>query len=431
MPLSAILDTNPSGSGEQVQNILRAVRRHLAMDVGFISEFTENDRVFRFTDGETLRNPITIGGADPLRQSFCHYVAAGLMPELLHDAREDPVARGLPATEALPVGAHLSVPLRYADGTAYGTLCCFSFTPDRTLTGRDLGVLRLCADVVSAVLQKERRASLDLEARRARIAGILETQAIDIAYQPVYRTSDGRLMSFEALSRFRAAPERAPDVWFAEAAEVGLLADLEFLAVGLALRGLERLDPSIKITLNLSPSSVLSPAFARAFAGAPLGRIVLELTEHAEVPSYAALRAALAPLRAGGLRLAIDDVGAGHATFRHVLDLSPELIKLDRSLIAGIDRDSARRALADALTIYGRRIGSEVVAEGVETWAEYAVLKEIGVTRLQGYLLGRPQSLDAACTLPLTLAALGAAEAAPPGPVKPAGPPPWPRGGER
>lgn len=407
MPLSAILDVGPGGSGEQVQSILRAVRRHLAMDIGFISEFTENDRVFRFTDGETLRNPIAVGGADPLRQSFCHYVAAGLMPGLLQDAREDPVARGLSATDALPVGAHLSVPLRYADGTAYGSLCCFSFTPDRTLTGRDLNVLRLCADVVSAVLQKERSASLDLEARRARIADILASRAIDVVYQPVYRTSDGRLMAFEALSRFRAAPERAPDLWFAEAAEVGLLEELEFLAAALALRGLERIDPSIKLTLNLSPSSVLSPAFARMFEGAPLRRVVVELTEHAEVPCYAALRAALAPLRARGLRLAIDDVGAGHATFRHVLDLAPELIKLDRSLIAGIDGDSARRALADALTIYGRRIGSEVVAEGVETWGEYAVLKEIGVTRVQGYLLGRPQPLDAACGLPLTLVGLG------------------------
>ncbi len=92
-----------------------------------------------------------------------------------------------------------------------------------------------------------------------------------------------------------------------------------------------------------------------------------------------------------------------------MLDLAPELIKLDRSLIAGIDRDSARHALADALTVYGRRIGAEVVAEGVETWSEYAVLEEIGVTRVQGFLLGRPQPLDAACRLPLVMEALGAA----------------------
>ncbi len=378
------------------------------MDVGFISEFIDKERVFRFTDGETLRNPIAVGGSDPLRQSFCHYVANGLMPGLMHDAREDPVARGLAMTNELPVGAHLSVPLRYADGTAYGTLCCFSFTPDRSLTGRDLNVLRLCADIVSAVLQKDRRATLDREARCARIEDILESQAIDVVYQPVYRTDDGRLMAFEALSRFRSLPERAPDRWFAEAAEVGLLEELESLAFALALRGLERLDPSIKLTLNLSPSSVLSPSLPRLLEGAPLGRVVIELTEHAEVPCYGALRAALAPLRARGLRLAIDDVGAGHATFRHVLDLAPELIKLDRSLIAGIDGDSARRALADALTIYGRRIGSEVVAEGVETWGEYAVLKEIGVTRAQGYLLGRPQPLDEACRLPLFMEALGA-----------------------
>lgn len=142
------------------------------------------------------------------------------------------------------------------------------------------------------------------------------------------------------------------------------------------------------------------PRFAAALAEAPLDRLVIELTEHAAVESYDALRRALAPLRARGLRLAIDDVGAGHATFRHVLDLAPELIKLDMSLIRGIEGDSARRALAEALTLYGRRIGCEVVAEGVETEAELAALREIGVTRVQGFLTGRPVPIAEAARLP-------------------------------
>ncbi len=137
----------------------------------------------------------------------------------------------------------------------------------------------------------------------------------------------------------------------------------------------------------------MSPRFPELFADAPLDRIVLELTEHAGVESYDRLRQALAPLRAQGLRLAIDDVGAGHSTFRHVLELSPEYIKLDMSLIRAIDRDTARRALAESITAYGRRTGCEVVAEGIETPAEFAALRDIGCDLCPG-LPARPPRLD-------------------------------------
>ncbi len=360
------------------------MRRHLAMDVGFVSEFISGRRVFRFTDGRTSSNPITVGASDPLERSFCYYVARGMMPELMHDAREDPVAAGLTVTQELPVGAHLSVPLRHADGTTYGSVCCFSFTPDRSLTTRDLGLLRLCADLVGAILHRDRRAVIDRETRRERVRAVIEAGAIEMAYQPIYSVADGRLKAFEALARFPSEPRRAPDAWFAEAAEVGLGEDLEFLAVERALSGFASLDPALKLTVNLSPAQIASPRFAAAFEGAPLERTVIELTEHAGVASYDVLREALTPLRARGLRLAIDDVGAGHSTFRHVLDLSPEFIKLDMSLIRGIDRDTARRALAESITSYGRRIGCEVVAEGVETPAEFAALRDIGVTRARG-----------------------------------------------
>ena len=401
MPLSQILGTLPEASTEQVQSVLRAVRRHLGMDVGFISEFVGGDRVFRFSDGEVTRNPIHVGASDPLEKSFCHYIARGVMPELMQDAREDPIAAQMSVTHDLPVGAHLSVPLYHFDGTLFGTLCCFSFTPDRSLTSRDLGILRMCADVVSAVLQSERRAARDRKAQYERVAQVIETQAMSMVYQPIYRVSDGRLIAFEALARFDTEPKRSPDTWFADAAEAGLGEELEFLALQKALEAFPMLDPSLRLAVNLSPASVMSSRFTLALADAPLDRTVIELTEHAAVACYDALKAALAPLRTGGLRLAVDDVGAGHSTFRHVLDLAPELIKLDRSLIRDIGTDSARRALAEALTRYSRRMGCEVVAEGVETQVEYMALKDLGVTRVQGFLLGRPMPVNDAVRLPL------------------------------
>ena len=384
---------------EQVQSILRAVRRHLAMDVGFVSEFISGNRVFRFADGENLKNPVVVGASSPLEESFCFYVARGLMPELMHDAREDPIAGRMAVTHDLPVGAHLSVPLRHADGTPFGTLCCFSFTADRSLTTRDLGLLRICADVIGAVLQKDRVATNDKTSRRRRIEDIITNEAIDPVYQPICRIADGRLLGFEALSRFRPEPKQPPDVWFAEADAVGLGEELEFLALRRAMTALPHMHPAAKLTLNLSPPRVLSPLFAATFRDAPLDRIVIELTEHTAIECYDSTRAALAPARERGLRLAIDDVGAGHATFRHVLDLAPEFIKLDRSLICRIEGDSARRALAEAITAYSRRMGCEVVAEGVTTLAEYAVLRDIGVTRAQGFMIGHPMPADRALGL--------------------------------
>lgn len=399
MSLSALFEDRTGGTAEQVQSILRAVRRHLAMDVGFISEFIDGDRVVRYSDGEVMRNPLPVGARDPLEKSFCHYVAKGLMPGLILDANQHPVAAGLPLTQSLPVGSYLSVPLHNPDGVSFGTVCCFSFKPDHSLTARDLGVLRLCADVVGAALQKERQRDIDLASRRARIATAIERQSLHVVYQPIYRTADGRLAAFEALARFSGEPYRPPDAWFAEAASVGRGKDLELLALRLAVAALGELDPGIKLTANLSPAYVESPRLAEALRDVPLDRLVLELTENAAVADYAPLRTALAPLRAAGLRLAIDDVGAGHSSFRHVLDLAPEFIKLDKSLIHGIDTDTSRRALAAAITRYSRDIGCQVVAEGVETVTEYGVLRDLGVTRVQGYLTGRPMQLAEALQL--------------------------------
>ncbi|MGX7708041.1 sensor domain-containing phosphodiesterase [Methylobacterium sp. Gmos1] len=404
MPLRSVFGDHAGSTSEQILSVLRAVRRHLAMDVGFISEFVAGDRVFCFTDAGTTHNPIVVGSRAPLEESFCYYVAKGLMPGLMQDASEDPVAAQLPATRDLPVGAHLSVPLRHADGETYGTLCCFSYAPDRSLTNRDLGMLRLCADVVESILRKDRDAAREREreAKRRRIAGTIAADAVEMVFQPIYRTADGGLAAFEALARFAALSDKSPDAWFADAAEVGLAEELEFLAVRKALRALPALAPGIRLSLNLSPASLASPQFHEVMAGVALDRVVIELTEHAAVDSYEALREVLGPYRRRGLCLAIDDVGAGHATMRHVLDLSPEFIKLDMSLIRNIDAHSGRRALAEALTGYGRRIGCEIVAEGVETAAEYAVLRGLGVTRVQGFLTGRPMPLDAAAALPLS-----------------------------
>ena len=124
--------------------------------------------------------------------------------------------------------------------------------------------------------------------------------------------------------------------------------------------------------------------------GLPLGRIVLELTEHHEVTDYGQLGEALTPLRCGGLKVAIDDAGAGFASMRHIVELKPELIKLDREVIAGINADAGLRALGAAMVGFAAEIGASLIAEGIETEAELATVRDLGMTAAQGYMLGRP-----------------------------------------
>lgn len=387
------------GPNAQVEKVLRIVRQHLGMDVGFVSEFVEGRRVFRHVDNGVSNSPVAVGGSDPLEDSYCARVVDGRLPQLMPDPMQVPEAAAMPVTRELPVGAHVSVPLHLPDGRLFGTFCCFSFSPDATLNQRDLRMLRAFAAIAADLIGAELEERATREAKRMRVAGVLASRRMEVRYQPIFRLDGDTLAGFEALARFPDMPSRTPDVWFNEAAEAGLAADLEFLAVELACEHLPRLPDDMPLSVNLSPEAILSPQFAALFARLPLHRVVLEVTEHAAVRNYAELVAAIRPFRARGLRLAVDDAGAGHSSFRHVLDLKPDIIKLDMSLTRDVDRDPARCALATALTTFGHAIGSEIVAEGVETEAELAALRAIGVTKVQGYLTGRPMPVADALAL--------------------------------
>jgi len=223
-----------------------------------------------------------------------------------------------------------------------------------------------------------------------RITTMLEARDLAMVYQPAIRLDEPGIEFVEALARFHSEPYEPPDHWFAAAAEVGLRTELEMLAVTLALEGLRALPQSAVVSINVSPQTVISDGFAEALASVPLGRIILEITEHEAVQLYKPLLEALAPLRSRGLQLAVDDAGAGYSSLHHILQLRPELIKLDMSLSRGIDRDPARRALAAALVRFAREIGSKLVAEGVETTRELRTLRDLGVEIVQGHLMARP-----------------------------------------
>lgn len=381
-------------AGESViQRALQAVRVHLGLQVAYVSEFVGNESVFRHVDAPGFEHLIKPGDARSLDDVYCRHILAGRLPELIPDTAAEPVAMAMPITAAVPIGAHVSVPLRLPGGEVYGMFCCLGPAADPTLNARDLGMMRAFAELAAFEIDRELAQSKVHRQKAARIAAMLSGERFEIVYQPIWSLCDARPIGFESLSRFLAEPERTPDKWFAEAAEVGRGVELELLAIRRALGALETLPHTVYIAVNASPATMLSPALAETLAAWPLDRIVLEITEHSAVDDFAALSDAVADLRRRGLRLAVDDAGAGYSGLQQILQLRPDLIKLDRSLIHGIGNDPSRRALAAALTLFARETGSHIVAEGVETDAELAMLRALGVETVQGYLLGRPMPL--------------------------------------
>lgn len=375
-----------------VDGVLNAIREHLRMDVAFVSEFRISDRVFRHVSARG-RTPIQPGDSCPLDEGYCQRVVDGRLPQLIPDTENLAAARALPETQTIPIGAHLSVPVRLGDGRLFGTLCCFSFSADPSLGERDLDILRAFAALLGTQLDRDLVKDEAIEEGRSRIRTALSSGQPSMVFQPIFDLASRRVAGLECLARFQMEPRRSPDRWFAEAARVGMGVELEMAAIRGGLGFLVDTPPDVYLAVNCSPKTIMDPGFQKFMKSMNLPRIVLEVTEHDHIHDYPALLAALAPLRAMGLRVSIDDAGAGYASFKHVLQIQPEKIKLDISLTQNLDGDPKRRALASALIAFGRETRAQIVAEGIETDAELRTLTRLGVNGAQGYFLARPMPL--------------------------------------
>jgi EAL domain-containing protein (putative c-di-GMP-specific phosphodiesterase class I)/DNA-binding NarL/FixJ family response regulator len=238
----------------------------------------------------------------------------------------------------------------------------------------------------------ERRARM--AERREQITSALAPDALRTVFQPMVDLSAGQVVGVEALSRFRSKLLPTPDLWFDEAHRVGLGRPLELAAVRSALSQIERLPQHLFVSVNLSPDAVMDPSLPDHLPPSVLGRLVIEITEHARTSSTRALVEVLEGLRASGARIAVDDTGAGFAGLKQILELAPQIIKLDVALTRGIDRDPVRRSMTRCLLAFANEIGALIVAEGVETAEELMTLRELGVTLGQGYYLAQPMPAD-------------------------------------
>jgi EAL domain-containing protein (putative c-di-GMP-specific phosphodiesterase class I)/DNA-binding response OmpR family regulator len=233
---------------------------------------------------------------------------------------------------------------------------------------------------------------------RERIGTIISNGGFRPVFQPIVALDPIATVGYEALTRF--ADGVAPDVRFADAAGVGMSIELERACLSAALRAAARsIGPDSWLSLNVSPAMVLeTERLAGVLRDAP-APIVLEITEHTPIADYGAFRAAIRSL-GPSVRCAVDDAGAGFASFRHILELGPDFVKLDVGLVRAIERDPARQALVAGMVHFAKRTGTTLIAEGIETTAERDALQALAVDFGQGYLLGPPAAVDAIASEP-------------------------------
>lgn len=358
MPASISLEPPAAGVlegrvGQSMERVLQAVRTHLGMDIAF--------------------------------HSRCH---EGAVP---FDCR---------GSDCGMAHATPGVPVRLRDGRLLGALS--HLAPGRSLPDSlpEIGLLRTLADLVAHQVDAELEGVREQDAVAARLEAVLAQGQPDFVFQPIYSLGEQiECCGVECLARFRVEPLRGPDQWFADAWSVGRGRSLELAAIRRALAVMATVPGDFYVAVNCSPETVLGEGLEAALSALPPSRLLLEITEHAYVEDYDALVGRLAALRAQGLRIAIDDAGAGYASLHHILSLHPDIIKLDISLIRDIDTHPAKRAMAQALVDFGTQTGCHILAEGVETAGEMEVIRALGVDRVQGYFLSRPLALEALRTL--------------------------------
>ena len=291
------------------------------------------------------------------------------------------------------ISAVALVPLRTASRLLGTVAAAATGASGMTQLGRRLPALEAFAALAAALLAP---GILDRQ-RDDRVRDHIERVIADSEFRPVFQPivsiDSGLAVGHEALTRFDDGTR--PDRSFADAAAVGLGLDLEVACLTAAVQARRKLDAPMWLSLNVSPALILERTRLATVLFDPPAPIVLEITEHVPIDDYAGVREAVRSL-GPNVRSAIDDASAGFSSFRHIIELRPEFVKLDMGLVRAIERDPARQALVAGMVYFAIKTGCVLVAEGIETAAEHDTLRSLAVRLGQGFLLGVPGPLDVA-----------------------------------
>lgn len=288
---------------------------------------------------------------------------------------------GLTAAAYIPVRSGASVP---------GLLVAGTRQPEgESLLERRLSSLAELGAVASAVTAGALTAQRRANAIRSEIVSVIRRRTFHSLFQPIVRLDSGHVVAVEALTRF--ADGAPPHRRFAEAEWIGLGIELEAATLDATFAAARQLPPDLRLNVNVSPDMLLEPGRLRSLLGRSPRAVTIEMTEQQRIDDYPTLRMAAQELPPG-VRLAIDDAGAGFASLRHVIELRPHEVKVDRAIVADVDRDLIRQAVVAGLCHFAAVAGCVLVAEGIETAAQRDKLLAFGVEFGQGYFFGGPVS---------------------------------------
>ncbi|MEM6386673.1 MAG: EAL domain-containing protein [Pseudomonadota bacterium] len=377
-----------------VTRALQRLREHLGLDIAYIGELEGNELIVRAVCAPDLDMDLPEPLILPRDHSFCHFMQSGQIPQIVHDSATNPITVDLPSRHAFNIQSYIGVPLQREDGSNYGTICCIGHEANTSLNERDLRSIKLFAEIIIGQIDGELEDRRVAEERFNRIRSTIDTRAFSMRFQPLVSLHGDGIKGFEALCRFDETPYRTPDLWFGEAALAGLGVEMELVAVKDALRALNVIPSHQSITLNVSPDCLMSEGLSDVLFDVQAERVILEITEHAEVANYAGLSKHIERYKSQGVSLAVDDAGAGYSSLSHIVRLKPDIIKLDMSLTRDVDKDPIRQALASALVFFATGAKADIVAEGIETAGEARTLTDLGVTYGQGFHFSKPLTLE-------------------------------------
>lgn len=239
-------------------------------------------------------------------------------------------------------------------------------------------------------------AGLSARERSEQILELILCEKLITRYEPIVNLESGQAIGYEALTRGPVdSPLHTPERLFAQAKEVGLLFELDCLCRRLAFEGASCIPRGEKLFLNCLPAAIGDPSLRDEGLRANLEKyqlepenLVLEISERESIENFAIFRELRDAYRELGVGIAVDDAGAGYASLEAIMEIAPDYMKADMTLVRGIDTDPPRREVVNGLRGVADRIGAEVIAEGIETKEEFRVVRELGIRFGQGYVFG-------------------------------------------
>ncbi|WP_018504781.1 sensor domain-containing phosphodiesterase [Parafrankia discariae] len=374
-----------------VVELLRMLRRAMGMDVAWLSQIRGDVQILRVLDGDYASFGLMPGSTIRAEGGYFARILSGELPSMIVDSRRDVRTAGLAATAELGLGAYAATPVITRDGGVYGMLGCLSHESRPWLRSRDGRFMRLLAEVLADSVSDLQRVWEGRNTVWERVSRVIDSGGPEIVFQPIFDLRRDEIVGVEALSRFPGSG-RDPEGWFADATAIGLGVELELVAARSAMAALPRIPAGLDLAVNISPRTVIA-GLPRLLSEVDADRVLVEITEHDRLEDTPGALAGIAALRGLGARIAADDVGAGYSGLAQLIELRPDVIKVDRRLTHGIDTDPARRAVAAGLVRVTEEIGGVVLAEGIETVAERRTVAATNIDHGQGDGLAPPAPL--------------------------------------